>query len=209
MKMINKEKERIRFSRWVLQPQTLVGLSALLLSLCGLFISLYEASLIRQAQRASTWPYVEVGASINQDGVRIWVQNTGVGPARIQAAAVTYRDEVKTDWIDLLNTIAGETADSVDFYKSFLNRRVFPANSSKETIFAMTLDTVSLQNEVIAELQRAILEGMLDVTVCYSSVYDECWTSTLQDVLGRAGSAEVSGDSGEVVDCEAAKRSRI
>ncbi len=48
------------FSTWIMLPQTLIGLSAVLLSVCGLFIAIYEASLIRQAQRASVWPYVEV-----------------------------------------------------------------------------------------------------------------------------------------------------
>ncbi len=43
----------------------LVALSALLLSVCGLFISIYEASLIRRSQRASVWPYVEVTAGIH------------------------------------------------------------------------------------------------------------------------------------------------
>lgn len=85
------------FSKWITRPETLIGLSALLLSLCGLFIAIYEASLIRQSQRASVWPYVEVGGTINPDRISLRVQNTGVGPARIRAAAVTYKGETQAD----------------------------------------------------------------------------------------------------------------
>ena len=35
------------FSDWIRSPQTMIALSAVILSVCGLFISMYEASLIR------------------------------------------------------------------------------------------------------------------------------------------------------------------
>ncbi len=51
--MTSEDKDRASFSQWILRPQTMIALSALLLSLCGLFISIYEASLIREAQRGA------------------------------------------------------------------------------------------------------------------------------------------------------------
>jgi len=53
------------FTDWLLEPQTLIALSAVLLSVCGLFVSLYETSLMRQEQRASVWPRVSIGFTIN------------------------------------------------------------------------------------------------------------------------------------------------
>ncbi len=62
---MNREgTDQLPFSTWIMRPQTLIGLSALLLSLCGLSIAIYEASLIRQALRASVWPYVEVSETV-------------------------------------------------------------------------------------------------------------------------------------------------
>ena len=187
----------------------LVALSAVLLSVCGLFISIYETSLIRQAQRASVWPYVQVGVSITQEGIKLWVQNTGVGPARIQAGAVTYKGETQADWSDLIRSVVGEEADSVSRYWSLINGRVLPSNSPRETIFAVTKDSGAAEREVIALLRRAILEGAVDITVCYCSVYDECWTSSLQDVLSRSRGVETPSGSGEVNGCDSAKRSGI
>lgn len=206
--MADEKKQKPLLPRWLMRPQMLVGLSALLLSLCGLFISIYEASLIRQSQRATTWPYVEIGASLNAGRVTIWVENTGVGPARIQAGAVTYKGEVQEDWQQLMHNIAGETADSVDIYKSLINGRVLPANSDREAIFAITKNSAP-EGKMIVLLQRAIRSGDLDISVCYSSVYDECWQSRLQNVIGRTRDVETTEGTREIESCAAEKRSKI
>lgn len=49
------------FRSWVARPEVLVALAAVLLSLCGLFVAIYETTLIRQEQRASAWPSLMVG----------------------------------------------------------------------------------------------------------------------------------------------------
>ena len=135
--MKSEGTDHLSFSKWITRPQTLVGLSALLLSLCGLFIAIYEASLIRQAQRASVWPYVEVGGTLNRNLIELRVQNTGVGPARIRAAVVTYKGEAKADWRDLVYSVISDdsTRARVNAYQSRINGRVLPTNAIPETFF--------------------------------------------------------------------------
>ncbi len=192
-----------------MSPQMLVGLSALLLSVCGLFISIYEASLIRQAQRASVWPYVEVSASLRSSRIQLGVQNTGVGPARIQAASVTYKGETKANWWDLILNDLGANVDSVGFYQSAINGRVLPTNSEQEIFFRITKDSGPAARELFASLRREIIEGTIDVTVCYCSVYDECWISSVQNMLKRWRGVEPLSASQVVDDCEAVKPSGI
>ncbi len=62
---------------------------------------------------------------------------------------------------------------------------------------------------MIAPLRRAIFQGAVEVRVCYCSVYEECWVSSLQDVLGRSRGEGAAGGSRQVDDCESAKRSGI
>lgn len=69
------EPGRSSFGRWLTRPQTMIALSAAVLSICGLFVSIYEASLIRQHQRGSVWPHVAVTPSINEGSIRLFVQN--------------------------------------------------------------------------------------------------------------------------------------
>lgn len=197
------------FATWVRRPETLVGLSAVVLSLCGLFIALYEASLIRQAQRASVWPYVEVAASFSGNSVELWVQNTGVGPARIQTAAVLYEGEPLPHWRDLFARVSTADPDSFDYYRSLIGGRVLPLNSSKETILALTPQYGPAAPQVARQVQRALVAGTADVAVCYCSVYDECWTSHVQDMIRRAQGEAPDAERRPVAGCTAAPQSGI
>ena len=205
---VDKRPPRARsFSQWITDPQTIIALSAVLLSVCGLFIALYEASLIRRQQRAAVWPHVEVGASIQRGNrVALLVQNTGVGPARIGAAAVTYEGETKDNWEALIRSL-GQDPDSVNIYRSLINGRVLPAGS-QERIFSVSEGQGPTALDLMRTLEREIGEGTLDATVCYCSVYDECWTSTLQDMMGRFR-GEVTPGAREVESCEVMERSGI
>ena len=172
------------FIRWLRQPETLIGLSAVVLSVCGLGIALYEASLIRAAQRANVWPHVEVAASVNSDRVMIWVQNTGVGPARIVSARLTADDQKLSSWRDLMKHVSPVATDSTEYYISLINGRVLPASSERESAFE--LSSHSTRSEQIADaIGEAVFRGNVDVEVCYCSVFDDCWISRLQDLVSR------------------------
>ena len=187
----------------------IVAISALMLSLCGLFIAVYEATLVRQSQRASVWPHVQVGVSITSESITMHVQNTGVGPARIEAAAVYYNGEKQKDWLSLLRNFVGEKADSVSFNLSLINGTVLPTSSEQQPIFNISTDYNGVEEDLIHELGRSILQGDIDVTVCYSSVFGECWTGSLLDVLGRSQGKQSANGSGAIGDCESAPRSGI
>ena len=48
-----------------IEPEMLVGLSAVLIGVCALGVSLYETSLMREEQRAAVMPILELGRSYN------------------------------------------------------------------------------------------------------------------------------------------------
>ncbi len=210
---MNREgTDQLPFSTWIMRPQTLIGLSALLLSLCGLSIAIYEASLIRQAQRASVWPYVEVSASIHRDRISLRVQNSGVGPARIRAAAVTYKGETQANWSDLIRSVVRDDTVRVrvkNLYTSFINGRVFPPDSPQETIFRVVADSGVTSPAFITLLQDAIYDHRVDVAVCFCSVYEECWISNLQNMIRRTRGDAMPNESREVDDCDSMQRSGI
>jgi len=165
------------FTDWLLEPQTLIALSAILISVCGLFISLYEASLMRQEQRAEVWPRVAVGFNINGTLVTFIAENAGVGPARVQSAEIRHNDSTRVNWIDLLKRTSSGPL-SVSSNLNLVNGRVM--SPEKRIEFA----TFDFREEENAEaLAASILEGSTDVHACYCSVYDECWITSLQDAL--------------------------
>ncbi len=125
------------FSRWIARPQSLIALSAVLLSVCGVFIATYEATLVRRQQRASVWPHLEVAASMSRERVELWVKNVGIGPARVRTAAVSQGGETRKDWADLIRR-AGVDPKEVGSYYSLINGRVLPLDSEREVIWRVT-----------------------------------------------------------------------
>ena len=197
-----------RFSKWIVRPQSLIALSALVLSLCGVFIAIYEAALVRRQQRASVWPHVEVAASVSRERIEVRVQNAGVGPARVRAAAVSHGGEQREDWADLIRRASVEPP-RVDFYYSLINGTVLARDSEPEVIFRLTEEDGAGAPTLIELLRREILEGQIDVTLCYCSVYDECWTSGLQDLVQRSRGVETAAGERAVDGCGGAPRSGI
>lgn len=183
--MSDEARESEPFSRWISRPKSLIALSALLLSLCGLFVAVYEASLVRRQQRVSVWPHLEVSASMTGEAVQIIVENAGVGPARVRAAVLTHGGEVRQGWEDLIRS-AGLDTGQVDYYYSLIQNRVMPRDSDPEVIFRVERQYGPAAPDLLAWLRREIAAGELEVTLCYCSVYDEWWTASVQDVVRRS-----------------------
>lgn len=181
------------FVDWILSPKMLVSLSAVILSLCGLFVSIYETSLIRQQQYAAAWPNVEIGPSFDSNDytLNIYAQNTGVGPAQIKSASLSYNEEKLSNWSELLNSIGGDLSEMTTSM-SLINGRVLPPDSDEESIFFLRADTTKEQKDIYLTLQNEILDGNINISVCYCSVYEECWTSDMQTLLKRYRGEKVS-----------------
>jgi len=197
------------FADWISSPQMLVGLSAILLSVCGLFVSIYEASLMRQQQRASVWPHVQVGYSQGAGEVTFAVRNTGVGPAHIRAAHVPHEDTVAADWSALLQSVSTAdtiSADTIGYSVSLISGSVLPPQSEREDIFSM--EDGAGPTPLLWRLKEEVRENNLDVTVCYCSVYDQCWRTTLQNSL-RVLRGEDPSRHRSVDDCEGVAQSGI
>lgn len=204
--MTAKGTEQVGFSCWIARPQSIIALSALVLSCCGVFIAMYEASLIRRQQRASVWPHVEVAASLTRNRVEIWVRNSGVGPARIEAAALLEEGEMRIDWAEMMT---GAGFERVPAYISWIGGGVLPRDSQHDAIFRIEAETGVDAPQAVEWLRREIREGRVDVELCYCSVYDECWTTSIQNLFQRGRRVAETPENRRVESCAAAPRSAI
>ncbi len=190
------------------QPEMIVAMAAIVLSICGLFIALYEASIARRAERASVWPHVEVSTSVQGTNVEIFVRNTGVGPARIRAANVSHLGDIVTGWSALLKRLDIDVGTIRRSY-SLIGGRVLGVDSEAETIFAVDVRPESPGSDATLRLAAAIFESRVDVTLCYCSVYDECWIASMQDILDRGRVSERVDTDKEHADCDSVPQSAI
>ncbi len=159
-----------------IHPEMLVGISAVIIGLCALGVSLYETSLMRSEQRAAVVPILELGRSYNVsttdpslNRLSFIAQNVGIGPARVIDFRVTIDGKPYPTWDAAMRVLAG-AEDRVSYSMSTINGRTIPPDR-----------TIEMFNLSDLEHLNAILEdfGRLDFEACFCSVFEECWTTKM------------------------------
>ena len=158
--------------RWL---DLVVGLSAILISVVSLYVAIQHGKTMEHMVEATTWPYVEVDHSrAPADGapaISYYVQNNGVGPAKIESFELSYKGKALTDARALLDACCTSPGAAKPHYQSSSIRdRVVP---TRESIMLFRALGPELTPEQFAALDVARQE--LHAKVCYCSVLEECW----------------------------------
>ena len=183
-------------SRSRLHPEMLVGISAVVIGVCALGVSLYETNLMREEQRAAVIPLVELSRSFFLDNgedeseslrLILSVENVGIGPARVQDFRVTVDGEQQPTWRAAMSALLGEDV-TAQYVQSTINGRTIPVD---RRVDMFDLQDSGVARRILAEFER------LDFSACYCSVFDDCW-QTSYGTFGAAAkveSCESSADS--------------
>ena len=171
-----------------IQPEMLVGVSAVLIGVCALGVSLYETGLMREEQRAAVIPLMELGRSYSlNDGetltekwrLSLHAENVGIGPARVMDFHVTVDGIQKATWSAAMQALIGRN-EPIAYGQSTINGRTIPPD---RLVTMFDLSDTELTKEIIDEFDR------LDFEACFCSVFDECWT-TSYSTFGAANAIE-------------------
>lgn len=152
-----------------LSPEMITALTAVVIGVGAIGVSLYETTLVRQQLKGSAWPNIEGGFSYNEDGFRYFLANSGVGPARIRYAEITVDGEPVADWpafFDRLGLVVHR------YVTSYVAGGALQPGAIREVL---VLDA----EQPIDELYD--LQGRVEISLCYCSVYDDCWVKTMAD----------------------------
>lgn len=170
--------------QWV---DMVVAFSALFISLVSLGVAiLHGRTMENMAQAnarlvaANSWPFLSYSAGINtENGVTILhmrVYNTGVGPAKIEAAELIWKGVAYRTDQDFLKACCGfDPASHTPFDSDLLPNEILRAGTNIRFLEF----TQSANPAVSAALSRAMLSRDLQLRVCYCSIFDECWQSDL------------------------------
>lgn len=167
-----------------IQAEMLVGVSAVIIGICALGVSLYEASLMREEQRAAIMPLLELTRSHNLqtdessgEGPRLWLQaeNVGIGPARVEDFRVTVDGAPQPTWDAAFRELIGHEFP-ISYGKSRINGRTIPPD---RLVTMMNLNDGELAKQILDEFDR------LDFEACFCSIFDECW-KTSNSAFGAA-----------------------
>ena len=176
--------------RWRVIEIVIAG-AIVAISLASLFTAVYQSIIMRRTLEASVWPRVEWENS-NYDEERgvnaiiFALANRGVGPARIARVEILLKGERmgNEDALLLDCCVDGETREE----RSVTLKRL------TERTFTSTLDGSALtpgQERILFRFERPVEDSLglavwhrlneirdeLDLTVCYCSVFDDCWVT--------------------------------
>ncbi len=159
----------------------LIGISAVVIGICALGVSLYETSLMRQEQRAAVMPLLELSQSFySEDAAKsitnfrldLNVTNVGIGPARVSAYQVNVDGRPQDTWAHAIGALLGHGEVSFPYTKSNISGRTIPPDRS---IRILSIADSASALRVEAELER------LEMAACYCSVFNECWITSSRD----------------------------
>jgi hypothetical protein len=153
----------------------LVALGALVVSVCAVAVSIYEASLERQHARAAAWPHVELTTNVSPAGVKITALNSGIGPATLDSVDVRVDGRPAAAWEDVFARVLVKQPESYSL-TSITGRVLRPGDEL--VVVQVPADVVP--TDVMARL------ASVGVTICYSSVFQEHWRLTIPQLVGAS-----------------------
>jgi hypothetical protein len=149
---------------WYREPETFIALAALIVSVTAVVVGIYEAHLQRVHDRAEVWPRLEVSTFIESIGVKITLDNTGLGPAIIQSIIVTVDSAPQRDWLGTFKAVTG----------------IAPTHYSNSTAANRSLragDHIDLFSVGAQDLKPGFWDyaTRIRLQVCYTSIFGEAW----------------------------------
>lgn len=146
----------------------MIAFTAIFISAVSLFVAIEHGHTQQRLVAANSWPFLQIGGSVNEKGAALVVSNAGTGPAKIEYVQVFYKGKPLSSPQELLKHlgIKGGT------YKASIN-------SVDETVVRQGEDAVlfGLGVDKDADAWHRFVQGIADVTykTCYCSIFDECW----------------------------------
>lgn len=144
----------------------IVAISAIVISISALMVSVYEASLMRKTQRAATWPFIEILPDrLNNQYFAVKISNTGVGPAKIKDFKITI-DGTEMDERTFRDSVINYLGNNVGITWSTVAGRVLPP---EEKITFLKFSDSAAYWKVLD------IHPKMSLSLCYCSVFEQCW----------------------------------
>jgi hypothetical protein len=182
----------------------IVPVAALFVSFVSILIAWHHGQvmkeLVHQNERlveAESLPYLDIYTSDLKDDLRtpafrLTVQNQGVGPARIAEVVMT----VKGQPVPNFNTLVDHCCAPGMLQAAKLGKKQYHGVKNGEVILSTLRDRMIRPGEavdsvdwpvtpdnsaVIDQVKAGFASDLVNVSVCYCSVFEDCWVRTDQD----------------------------
>jgi hypothetical protein len=151
--------------------------SAIFVGVCALAVSLYTANLQKTQTRAQVYPHVSLGMNLEESKFAYLVANDGVGPAIVKQMRVTVDGSPLRTWKEVF-----EKAAPALFQDGGVRQNVSTLEVLRPSGEIQMVAMEGLSSEQTAYLIPNL--GRMELSLCYCSVLNECWTVVSQDKQG-------------------------
>ena len=153
--------------------QTFGTALAIIISLAAMFVSIYEASILKSQQTSMVWPYLDLSQQYDNNGFAIEISNKGTGPAIITSVQVDYNG-LPVESVDILmDSLNPNRTFGYDILRnSTLGNQVF-MSGEKRIVFGLPY------NDETRVVQSNL--GKIRIRIGYKSVLEEQWYFDSQD----------------------------
>jgi len=173
MAKVEKSLARISF-------ETVGSIVAIIVGIAALFVAWDEAKSVRKQQAASVLPVLKINSlNLNEvDGsiTSIIVKNVGIGPAFVENAAIYWGDE-KLPSMEAVRQRIEEDGNYYGFWTARLEGEIL-AGSEEFNLLTVTVPAGPDSNARTNALRTTLYQN-LGVDACFCSVYEDCWTTSL------------------------------
>lgn len=153
----------------------IVAVSAVLIGVCALFVSIVQTNLQRKQSYAAAWPYLEISTDMLENQFYFRVTNKGAGPAIVKKIRLTYNAKPYDSIVTLAREITGKQDTSLAYFWDRLEKRVI---APQEQILYLILP----QREDAERFDAATKN--IHLRIAYASVYEQLWVAfENQDVI--------------------------
>jgi len=187
---MSEENNEIKASkkRKKLDTNVITAIAVSIISLCALFVSIYQTKilaeqqkLITAAEKAQLWPNITSDfGGFSSEGkynlIYFNISNHGIGPAVVEEFKIFYHDKEVENWIELYKAISNSD-EFLGNYASYFNstpriRQVIPAG---EKIKLLELKNIGNYPKVKAFIDEISEGNKVEFQLIYSSVFNDRW----------------------------------
>ena len=182
----------------------ILPIAALFVSFVSILIAWHHShimsELVHQNEKiveAESLPYLQIDTStlesdLRTPALRLTVQNQGVGPARIAEVTVKVNGKPVPDFNTLVDHCCAPgllqaakrgtkqfrgTSNGEVILSSLRDRMIRPG----EAVDAFDWHLTTANHQVVDLLRDGFANNSVTISVCYCSVFDDCWTRTDDD----------------------------
>jgi hypothetical protein len=153
-------------SKW--SPDSWIALSAMIVALCALILSVIEGRATRKHARLSVRPLVTISGTVNEHGSGWKLGNAGLGPALVRWFEVSVDGRPVRNWLEFEEAVGLPQGTQFRYWVP-QRATAFPPQEPRELFWVMPGP---------ADQALRTTKAKITMRMCYCSMYEECWLAT-------------------------------